>query len=380
MAQVLYIKNKQERYMTEDETPTENFTKVPNAFLDSHLNQITHLPELKITLAVIRKTAGFGKKTDIISYSQFEEMTGMSRPSVCDGINYALERGLVIREKVGQYWSYSIKVVATDYQSTQTTSSHRVPEVVALGYQQVVATDYPQKKRTKENIKKDKTTTSVVAAPPLENDFAVVELYEQKQPEPQPEQLPMSSSRLVEAVNPGPTSKDRAGLSLHIPPEPQLDLAQEVKGFGAEGGERDISSSEKSKPKAKKQPRKVPIYPDDPPVIVLYKQKTNYEPNSYQTGELVKKALDLDRLGETLDFWMGSGYKANNVRGVLDRYSKGVPVYDLRTGTAAGRNDRGTSMGRPGSARAVTAHPAAADPEYFKRPENANASWGEVLR
>jgi phage replication O-like protein O len=76
-----------ERKMSEENNSSETFTKVPNAFLDNHLNKITHLPELKITLAIIRKTIGYGKRSDIISYSQFEEMTGMTRPSVCDGIN-----------------------------------------------------------------------------------------------------------------------------------------------------------------------------------------------------------------------------------------------------------------------------------------------------
>jgi hypothetical protein len=331
------------------------------------------------TLAIIRKTIGYGKRSDIISYSQFEEMTGMTRPSVCDGINYALERGLVTREKSGQYWQYSIKVVAIDYQYAGTTSSHRLPEVVAIDYQldeKVVAIDYPQKKRNLNKTKESNTTPKGVAATPQKSSTIDLSDYPAKEPEPQPEEtIPdaLLPDTFEATTKPSPaTNRDRAraesGDSKHIPSPPQLDLGQEVKGFEAGDGGRDMTSSSKARdkpaPKAKKQPRKVPIYPDDPPVIVLYKQKTNYEPNPYQTGQLMAKALDLDRLEETIDYWLGCGYKVNNVRGVLDRYSKGVPIYEF----SAGRNDRGTGMGGPGSARPVAAHPAAPDPNHWNRP------------
>ena len=55
-----------------------NHTQVPNDLFDSILCDIGYA-ELKVTLAAIRKTLGWQKRSDKISLSQMEKMTGLSR-------------------------------------------------------------------------------------------------------------------------------------------------------------------------------------------------------------------------------------------------------------------------------------------------------------
>jgi hypothetical protein len=89
-----------------------NTTPVPDDFFDVLLARIDNLAELKVILYVIRRTFGFGKVVDRISYSQFERGikttrgstevqldrgTGLSRPSIVSGLKKALAHGYLIR-------------------------------------------------------------------------------------------------------------------------------------------------------------------------------------------------------------------------------------------------------------------------------------------
>lgn len=111
------------------------FTKTPNGFYDELLAQIDSICELKVTLAIIRLTCGHHKDEDVISYSQLESITGLTRPSVCLGVKAALNRGCVGRRKRGNSYSYWLSVgsserllVARDYQYLETTNgSERLP-------------------------------------------------------------------------------------------------------------------------------------------------------------------------------------------------------------------------------------------------------------
>lgn len=71
-----------------------NYTQTPNEFFDLHMMDMGEA-ELKVTLAIIRKTFGFQKTRDAISLSQLQKMTGLSRQGAFDGAEAALKRGLV---------------------------------------------------------------------------------------------------------------------------------------------------------------------------------------------------------------------------------------------------------------------------------------------
>lgn len=71
-----------------------NHTQTPNALFDELMRDMSEA-ELKVTLAVIRKTLGYHKQQDPISWSQIMKMTGLSRGATQTGIDLALERGLI---------------------------------------------------------------------------------------------------------------------------------------------------------------------------------------------------------------------------------------------------------------------------------------------
>lgn len=121
-----------------------NFTQIPNEILDKMADMTP--AEFKVLMAICRKTFGWQKERDVISLSQLEELTGLSRTAVQAGIMAAIKRGMLERTKAGtQSFSYHL-LVASDYQSTQTTSSKNGTEPVASSYQELVASDYTQKK------------------------------------------------------------------------------------------------------------------------------------------------------------------------------------------------------------------------------------------
>ena len=61
---------------------TEKFTKVPNEVLEKVMISGLTRRELLIVLAVIRKTCGWHKELDKLSYSQVSKMTGIDRRTV----------------------------------------------------------------------------------------------------------------------------------------------------------------------------------------------------------------------------------------------------------------------------------------------------------
>jgi len=73
---------------------TEGFVPVPNAYFEC-LADLSGA-ELKVLLAILRRTVGWRKESDEISIDQLQQMTGLARNSVRAGLRGLLERGLVV--------------------------------------------------------------------------------------------------------------------------------------------------------------------------------------------------------------------------------------------------------------------------------------------
>lgn len=99
--------------------PAPNTTQVPNELFDVLLPEITMVSELKVILTVIRQTFGYSKDEDVISITQFEEKTGLTRQGVINGIAAAEDRGLIHRREVGNSYGYSLIVNVIDQQDSQ---------------------------------------------------------------------------------------------------------------------------------------------------------------------------------------------------------------------------------------------------------------------
>lgn len=92
-----------------------NYTQLPNAILDS-IDSFGDA-ELRVVLAVCRKTFGWHKSRDRISLSQLEGMTGMTRQGVINGINAAIGRGILTRYALGFSFEYELVVNGVDQAS-----------------------------------------------------------------------------------------------------------------------------------------------------------------------------------------------------------------------------------------------------------------------
>lgn len=70
------------------------YTQVPNVLLDN-MHLLTDA-ELRVTLAIVRKTIGYHKSgPEPISYTQIEKLTGLSRQGAINGVKAAIDRGTV---------------------------------------------------------------------------------------------------------------------------------------------------------------------------------------------------------------------------------------------------------------------------------------------
>ena len=84
-----------------------NYTQIPNRLLEEHMAKMGHA-EFKVVMAVARRTFGWHKRSDRISLSQLEDLTGLSRPSVISGVQEAMERGVLERTESGNSYEYRL--------------------------------------------------------------------------------------------------------------------------------------------------------------------------------------------------------------------------------------------------------------------------------
>lgn len=110
------------------------FTAIPNEWFDEVMKKIDNLAELKVVQAVFRKTYGWVegwaedkavyKLEDAISYSQFEEITGLSSASISEGIKRAIAHGYIIQVSAGDFETresarYRIRTVSDNPQTLE---------------------------------------------------------------------------------------------------------------------------------------------------------------------------------------------------------------------------------------------------------------------
>lgn len=104
-----------------------NYTQTPNAIYA--LMPEMGDAELRVVMAICRATFGWHKRADVLSLSQLEQRTGLSRQGVIDGTNAAVGRGIVGRSAKGNSYEYFLVVNDVD-QSTELTSQASRPGMV----------------------------------------------------------------------------------------------------------------------------------------------------------------------------------------------------------------------------------------------------------
>lgn len=106
------------------QSPT--FTQIPNIIFDELLPKMKEA-EFRIFMIICRHTIGWHVREKMFSLSFFQEMTGMSKQGVLNGIQTLEEKKLIIKKKVtlekGFTYSYSINI---DYSKEKITDVNEV--------------------------------------------------------------------------------------------------------------------------------------------------------------------------------------------------------------------------------------------------------------
>ena len=114
--------------MNGDNTLNEpNYTKVPNLLFD-HMADMGEA-ELRCTLAIVRKIIGYHKdRPEPVSYSQLEQLTGMSRQGVIQGVEASITRGWLAVAGQGKRGVKLYTLNFGDQSTTLTSQGKKKPE------------------------------------------------------------------------------------------------------------------------------------------------------------------------------------------------------------------------------------------------------------
>ena len=125
-----------------------NHTQVSNDFIEQHMKKLTGA-EVKVFLAICRKTIGWHKDTDAISISQIASLTGLTDKPITSATTKLTERGLILVEKAsGKTTRYTLNY------STIGETPEELPEKLRRTIGETPE-ELPEKLRTQ---KKDKET------------------------------------------------------------------------------------------------------------------------------------------------------------------------------------------------------------------------------
>jgi hypothetical protein len=89
--------------------PTPNFTQIPNEWFDKWLREVETDAENKVIQIVMRFTFGWHDHVAGLSLDQFQELAGLSRSAVVDGIKKAMAHGFIERENNGHGRIYRMR-------------------------------------------------------------------------------------------------------------------------------------------------------------------------------------------------------------------------------------------------------------------------------
>lgn len=148
--------------MTTIEKP--NYTQIPNVVLDD-LMPLMEEAELRVTLAISRRTFGFHRESAKLSLSELQKMTGLSRQGVINGVTAGIKRGTIEREPTGDSYTYRMVVHSIDQEGSQLNGLGS--QLSGLEVVNSVDRDTPVlKKVVKERTrKKEKRATAAPSAP-----------------------------------------------------------------------------------------------------------------------------------------------------------------------------------------------------------------------
>mgnify|MGYP000653876586 CR=1 FL=1 len=170
-ATVIQIEQKRAEYMGNPQLE-DGHTRIANELFEAILLFPFSSRQLKVVMAVIRKTYGFNKKQDRLALSTLSEMTGVIKTHVCKAVNQLGEMNVIEVDKSGfshrislnknyKEWKSYDRNSHSDQISHSDRNSH---EIVTETATKPLPKQSPQKKERKKDIKRS-----------LPDDFSISE-------------------------------------------------------------------------------------------------------------------------------------------------------------------------------------------------------------
>lgn len=100
-----------------------NFTQAPNYFFDELLQKLSSI-EVHVLCAIIRKTYGWHKAEDQISFSQLTKATGLALSTVQKAIKKLVDKGIIVSKIIDGVRAYSFIVK----KEQELTSKNSLPD------------------------------------------------------------------------------------------------------------------------------------------------------------------------------------------------------------------------------------------------------------
>lgn len=139
----------------------DGYTRIANDLFEAVMCADLTARQLKVVMAIIRKTYGFGKKIDRITNTQIAEMTGIHHTHVCKAKNEMIAMNIVVSSgnKIGinkdfTEWNFNISQVS----ETLAKSANKTLAKTANSHK-------PSQLNTKETITKEKKESNTPLTP-----------------------------------------------------------------------------------------------------------------------------------------------------------------------------------------------------------------------
>ncbi|CZZ31787.1 phage replication protein O [Enterobacter hormaechei] len=138
----------------------DGYTRIANELLEAVMAADLTARQLKVVLAVIRKTYGFGKKFDRITNTQIAAMTGIHHTHVCKAKNEMIAMNIIVTNGL----AIGVNKVISDWNFSISQNGKSLAETANETLAKSANTHKPTQLNTKETIqkkeKKDKTQSS----------------------------------------------------------------------------------------------------------------------------------------------------------------------------------------------------------------------------
>lgn len=162
------------------------YLRIANELYDAILITDLTARQVKVVMAIMRKTYGFNKKFDRISDSQIAEVTGIHRTHVCNAKLSLIDRKILIKEgsKIG------VNKVFSEWKTQENQNGYSVAKPATNNVAKMATVDVADPVHTKDNIKtKDNKILKYITSPAEKPASTPVA----KKPKPTPAELDFSS-------------------------------------------------------------------------------------------------------------------------------------------------------------------------------------------